>query len=377
MPVPHTIESLRAMQAKAQCPFEKATIRMIVSMVENKHVLLDSKLLDAVYAKNWNEVDRIVRSFMLGQSKIEDAGKENTYTCVATAVAKVANFGLKDLDGLDKRPRWKLHPEFWNLLGVAVLLMLGALLVAGLVGLVFSGSKTPPEAKTCLAQLEDVRFELKNVSARLRDVEDWRTSEGFTRLANEAARDAMAVQAAKDILAAGKVEIAAIQGKTNALFKVVGGQVAAVQQEAETVSKTMAKTKASAKTTSDLVAGMSSTVATVSTTVTELNKSTKELKADLVETRHNLMEYDRWYKGMSRAGAWFIFVVALAGICLGYLGFQFGEAVRDSEFTPLAASHDMFEALSKSHTNLTKRVSALEKARARSSSAGAPPGPDR
>ena len=373
MPVPHSIESLRAMHAKARYPYEKATIGMVAQMAEERHIKLDSNLVVAVHVKNWDEVARILRLYMKG----EETGFGKGFVSVATRVAERANFGLKDLDGLDKRPRWKLHPEFWNLLGVAVLLMLGALLVAGLVGLVFSGSKTPPEAKTCLAQLEDVRFELKNVSARLRDVEDWRTSEGFTRLANEAARDAMAVQAAKDILAAGKVEIAAIQGKTNALFKVVGGQVAAVQQKAETVSKTMATTEASAKTTSDLVAGMSSTVATVSTTVTELNKSTKELKADLVETRHNLMEYDRWYKGMSRAGAWFIFVVALAGICLGYLGFQFGEAVRDSEFTPLAASHDSLATLSRSQAKLASRLKAVEKTLAWNVSADAPPGPDR
>ena len=323
-------------------------------MHDKGHVKANSKLALAVDGKDWDTTAAILRRYMNGADTTADTGFKISYgpMQVAQSFATTASFQVSDLDGLVNRPRgvvervakWargrKAPAEFWNLFGLAMCLVLAVIIAVCVMGLVlsFRGAApvepepvpVEPKAEQCLAKLEAME-------QRLVKAEAWATTSSLAHDAAEKLRDDKAAAALREFKEAG-----------DAVMVTVGGQVAKAQADLKTFNKDL--NDASSKAVSALA--MATKASELNDSLTKLSEKTKELENNLSQAKV--------YEGvvMDSYRAWFVFIAAVASICLGYIGCKVGASVGANErFTLLTTTN---EVLLKRFGTLEDRVSAVE-----------------
>lgn len=325
-------------------------------MHNKAYVMPGSKLALAVHGKDWDTTAAILRRYMHGADTTADTGfKINVGPkTVAENFAKAARFQVSDLDGLVNRPRgvvervakWardrKAPAEFWNLFGLAMCLVLAVIFAGCVMGLVlsFRGAApvepepvpVEPKAEQCLAKLEAME-------QRLKKAEDWVTT---SSLAHD---DAEKLRNDKAAAVLWKFE-----DDGRAVMATVGGQVAKVEADLKTFNKDL--NDASSKAVSALA--MATKASELTDSLTKLSEKTKELENNLSQAK----VYEGVVMDSYRACAWFVFIAAVASICLGYIGCKVGASVGANErFTLLTTTN---EVLLKRFGTLEDRVSAVE-----------------
>ena len=320
------------------------------------HVKANSKLALAVDGKDWDTTAAILRRYMNGADTTADTGFKITYgpMAVAQSFATTARFQVSDLDGLVNRPRgvvervakWargrKAPAEFWNLFGLAMCLVLAVIFAVCVMGLVlsFKGAApvepepvpVEPKAEQCLAKLEAME-------QRLKKAEDWVTTSSLAHDNAEKLRNDNAAAV-----------LWKFEDDGRAVMATVGGQVAKVEADLKTFNKDL--NDASSKAVSALA--MATKASELNDSLTKLSEKTKELENNLSQAK----VYEGVVMDSYRACAWFVFIAAVASICLGYIGCKVGASVGANErFTLLTTTN---EVLLKRFGTLEDRVSAVE-----------------